>query len=286
MFKTARYIIPVLLVLVGCNKMVMESQQMGSIALALSSDLEVDLATKTDDSKAVDCDAFTVLISGTTVPGTAYTKSYLYGAMDDGVRIPLGTYSIKAQNCTEDEAHTLNSGLGSVRYYGETSQPIKVESTVSETPVSLTCHMVNGKISVTLDESFTQDFSNPVITITLGDRTVNPSSGVPAYFNVDADGSDVTYSVRGTIAGKELTYTKSIDLPPAKWAQITIRSNHNGTIGPDINVDDNMSDNTFTEIIDPDDATEIIEEDFPLPTITVDTKIDQATIIDCMIDVY
>ena len=277
----------------ACNKELMEHQKMGSIDLSLSSDVEVAADTKTGDG-AVDCSGFLVDISGTTFLGQTYaTEQYVYEAMPEVVTIPYGYYHVTAQNCLETVAE---QGLGCVRYYGVSDQV----DVLSQTPAQVTvaCQMVNGKVTMTFDESFLQDFSDVTVDISctrnvsMTSEQANHPSDV--YFNVPSEGSLLKYTINGTVAKgteneRRLTYTNSASellLLPAKWAKNTIKSNHNGVIGPGVNVDGEMGGDAFTEIINPEDGEDVITGDADLPAVQVDTEINDATVVDCVIDIY
>lgn len=289
MQKSAINTIGALLLMTACNTAVLEPQQMGSITLSLSSDIEVEAQTKADNS--IDCSGFSVFINGTTLVGTPYSQTYLYSQMTDKNNVPFGTYVLSAENCDENEAI---DGFGCARYTGESEQiQVRSEETV---PVSITCHMINAKASITLHESFTQDFTSITASLTIGDRSVtvidqsNTSGGQEVYFNVPVNGGQLVYRITGTIAGKELTYTNASSpmlLEPAKWAKILIKSNHNGIIGkPDIDVNDDMEDNYVTEIIDPEQGTELTGGTMNLPSIIVNSAINDVEVIPCEIEVY
>lgn len=290
MLKSAIKISAALLLLTACNDVVMEPGRMGSIALSLSSDLEVQTPTKAD---SYDCSGFNVTVSGLTEKGDDYLKVYEeYSQMNQTEPIPYGTYSISAQNC---DAAQAAEGYGCARYSGTSSQ----FGISSQTPVAVTvnCVMVNAKATLTLDSSFLEDFD--VVSMSLKvDREVQlltqefPAGGQPVYFNVPEEGGNLIYTVKARLKGQEgepLAYTNASSamlLEPAKWAKIIIKSNHNGTIlGPDISVDDEMDENSSTQIVDPDSGTEVIKGDLNLPIITVNTKMDDATVIDCVLDI-
>lgn len=263
---------------------------MGTISLALSSDQEVEVNTKAD---VVDCSDFLVDISGTTFLGQEYTSDrYVFGTMPDAVEIPYGHYHIWAQSCLEE---TAAEGFGCVRYYGRSDQVEVMSHEVEK--VTVRCAMVNGKVTLTFDESFLEDFSDVTADVQVT-RTVTMTSdqaNEPAelYFNVPQAGAQLIYTIHGTVAKgteseKKLTYTNSSSpmiLAPAKWAKITIKSNHNGLIGPGIVVDGSMGSESFTEEIDPEEGNETVDGTAGLPSILVDTQIDDATVIDCMIDI-
>lgn len=288
MRKSALYIAATLLLASACNKAVMEPQRMGAISLSLSSDEEIVVNTKAD---AEDYSDFLVDIYGTTFLGQDYaSEQYLYAEMPDAVVIPYGYYYVAAQSCT---VATAEDGFGQVRYKGVSDQV----DVLSQTPSSVTvnCKMVNGKVTIAIDDSFLEDFEDVTAELT-ATRTVEltceqANAPTEVYFNTPADGLQLVYSVYGTLksSGQKLKYSNSsspMTLMPAKWAKITIKSNHNGLIGPDIEVDGEMGSNSFTEVIDPEDGSTVVDGSMNLPSILVDTQMDDATVIDCVIDIY
>ena len=294
MLKSAIKTLAALLLLTACNEMVMEPGQMGSISLSLSSDVEVVAPTK---AGSVDTDNFTVTIQGDQTTGEQYTRNYIYSQMQGAVSVPFGIYDISAESCTVAKAV---EGLGCVRYYG-IAEDVEIDSSEPEA-VTLNCKMVNAKASLTLDQSFLDDFDDISASLKIGERDVqvpltqNPAGGQEIYFNVPETGGNLVYTVTATIAKgtdqeRVLTYTNAnssqpMILLPAKWAKILIKSNHNGSIGgPDISVDDEMGENSSTEFIDPEGGTEIVKGNMNLPEITVNTNLADATVIDCVLDV-
>ncbi len=293
MRKAFLYIIVAIALATSCSVDVMESTDMGSISLALYSDVEVVADTKAD--AAFDCSDFLIDIYGTTYyDGRNYaSKQYVYGSMPDTVRIPFGYYRVSAQNCTEVQAE---EGFGEVRYFGESRQ-VDVLS-YSLVPVTVACKMANGKASMTFDGSFLEDFDDITVDFSLGSRTVTLTSeqanaSTQVYFNVPEEGADLVFRVeakvaKGTEQERTLHYSNEATparLAPGKWAKFTLKSNHNGIIGgPDINVDEEMDTDHRTEIINPDEGKESGE--MSTITVTVDTQIDEATVVDCVLDVY
>lgn len=280
MRRSARYIAALLLA-VSCNEALMENPNMGSISLVLSSDVEVVADTKADD---IDYGSFLVKVSG--------AQDWFDGLYSEipvgGVTVPFGSYVVEAQSCTESAAVTANDGFGCVRYKG--SENVEVQSN-EPSSVTVKCPMVNAKASLTFDESFLEDFSEPSAFLKVGDRTVELENASEAasrvtYFNVDG-AETLYYTVSGIVAGRTLSYSGHMSIAPAKWAKIIIRSNHNGQIGgPDISVDGDMDDDSYTVIIDPDTDFDNVDGDVTLPSIIVDASIDDATVIDCYIDIY
>ena len=273
MRKSFLYIGAALILSAGCNKEVIRSEKSGLITLNLSSEQEVVLT-----KGSMDCSNFNVYITGTTFLSESYSKSYICSQMTGGVSIPYGTYAIASDNCTSEEAAT---GLGQTRYWGKTTG-ISIYSQ-EPVPVTVNCAMVNGKIQVVFDESFTKDFTNPSIKLSQADRdvtmTLEQTLKSSAYFNVEASGTTtISYTIYGDIAGRTLEYSSSVKLSPAKCAIITIKSNHNGLIGPGVDVDDSMKGDDHTIIINPDGIEMPDSGNVNAPSITIDTKMDDAVV--------
>ena len=272
MRKSFLYIGAALILSAGCNKEVIRSEKSGLITLNLSSEQEVVLT-----KGSMDCSNFNVYINGTTFLSKPYSESYICSQMAKGVSIPYGTYAIASDNCTSEEAAT---GLGQTRYWGKTTGI----SIYSQEPVEVivNCAMVNGKIQVVFDESFTKDFTNPSIKLSQAGRdvtmTLEQTISSSAYFNVEALGTTISYTIYGTIAGRTLEYSSSVVLSPAKCAIITIKSNHNGLIGPGVDVDDSMKGDDHTIVINPDGIETPDSGNVNAPSITIDTKMDDAVV--------
>ncbi len=291
MRKTALYITAALLLATSCNEALMAPQKMGSISLSLSSDVEVVAQTKAD---AVDCSDFLVDIYGTTFLGQEYkTRQYVYKDMPESIVIPFGHYFVAAQNCLEAQAE---AGLGQVRYYGVSDEVPVLSAT--QASVTVECKMANGKATLTLDQSFLDDFEDVSAELTVGGRKVEltkeqADGATDVYFNVPAEGAPLIYKVYGTVGKgtdqeRRLSYTNAaspMTLAPAKWAKITIKSNHNGIIGPGITVDGNMGNDTSTEVIAPEHGSDITDGTASV-SILVDTQLDDATVVDCEIDIF
>lgn len=272
MRKSFLYIGAALILAAGCNKEVLVPEKSGLITLSLSSEQEVVLT-----KGPMDCSNFNVYITGTTFLSESYSKSYICSQMAGGVSIPYGTYAIASDNCTAAQAAT---GFGQARYWGETTG-ISISSQ-EPVPVTVNCAMVNGKVQVVFDESFTMDFTNPSIELSQANRTVTmtleQTRTSSAYFNVEESGTTISYTIYGEIAGRRLEYSSSVDLSPAKCAIITIKSNHNGIIGPGVDVDDSMKGDGQTIIINPDGIETPDSGNINAPSITIDTRMDDAVV--------
>lgn len=88
-------------------------------------------------------------------------ESYRYGDIkNSGVELLAGTYSVKAYNCTADEAA---AGKGKVRF----ASPVQsVELAVGQSvEVSLQCVMANSRITFSFDDEFAKEFDISKSTI-------------------------------------------------------------------------------------------------------------------------
>ncbi len=286
--RKALYINLLAVFVVACSTDVMETTEMGSISLSLSSDVEVE--TRAD---AKDYSNFIIDIQGTGYfDGRTVERHYdAYGQMPTSVELPYGTYTVTAQSCTEAVAAL---DFGCVRYCG-VSDSVELLSQES-IPVSVICKMANGKATATFDDGFMQDFADVTIDLCVGARTVRLTSEqanapTDVYFNVAEAGSELRYVItaivgKGTEQERRVSYNNNASpllLSPGRWAKMTFRSSHNGVIGPNISVNDDMEYDSTTEDIDPDSGESV--KDFSPITILVDTQIEDATVVDCTMDV-
>lgn len=275
--------IAIVAIAVSCSKI---PEQYGSLSLSISSDVEVDIQTRSEQNGAYD--SYNIHISGVNTGNDPYDRSLVYGETDWPFVLPYGLYSIKAESCTEDVAHSANDGYGCVRFMGMTDD-VQVEAPSSlSTDVSVVCTMANAKVSVAFDPGFLSDFQNVRAEIILGERQVVitsvQASDVQAYFNVET-GSVLAYSVYGTIDGTELKYTSSIVLNPAKHARLTFKSNHNGVLGPQVSVDKEIGTNEISGSINPDSGSPVTGGDIEKPAIYVDYEVKDAVEVETVIDV-
>lgn len=270
------------ILLASCAKEYEGADRNGSLFVKISSEVEISVQTKSDNF-----DDYNVYLTGTRTAQGVYSQTLTYAQMLDGCSIPYGVYAIEAENCTSLQAE---EGLGCARFYGKTDG-VKV---MSPDPVTaaVDCRMVNAKAQITFDEALLNEFDAESVSaqMTVGARTISVSSAQPeaAYFNVEASGSVFTYVISGEIDGVALTYTGELLLRPAKFAKITIKSNHNGVLGPGVSVQEE------TEVgvlelpgeIDINSGQEITGGAISIPVIYVDYEISpDVEDIDCVLDI-
>ena len=279
----------ILMAAVSCSSELNGPVSFGSLRLALDSDIEIDVATRSDET-AGPYDDYNIHISGEHTGSDPYELDLVYGEAQWPLALPYGLYSVAAESCTEDEAHSLNDGYGAVRFHGVT-EDVQIKSPVSEAvPVSVRCTMANAKVSVTFDEGFLSDFEDASVTLAISDRvltlTSEQASSVQSYFNVDQqNGSLMTYTVHGSIDGTPLQYSSTVLLRPAKHARLTFKSNHNGVLGPQVSVDKEIGTNEIEGEIVPGSGSEVTGGDIEKPVIYVDYEIKDAVEVETVIDV-
>lgn len=143
-------------------------------------------------------------------------------------------YRIMAENCTRDEAVTVNDGWGQKRFAGfSASFAIKAGQT---TAVNVGCSVANAAVEVVFDETVAEYFTTDYyITLQDGDRTIVFNSatagsrvdgvvtpGRTAYFNLDDDGThSVAYTITA-IGPKTIVKEGTLDLQKAKISGITL----------------------------------------------------------------
>lgn len=138
--------------------------------------------------------------------------------------LPAGTgYRIKAENCTPDEAVTLNEGWGMAHFVASTTFDVVSNQ---HTPVSLTCMMDNVGLQVVFDQSFLDKF--PIHAATTQDSrslvfNQNTQDAI-AYYPVEGDAVTVKLRLTGSAGGwtDRLDITKELVLAKGKIYTIHI----------------------------------------------------------------
>lgn len=273
-----------LLAAASCSQKTSGPELYGSLDLRLSSEVEADVSTKAEEASTFAL--YNIRLTGTRTGNDPYTVSVVYGEIGEPLVLPYGLYSVEAESCTEDQAH---DGYGCVRFFGRT-EDIQVKAP-AENPVqvSVECHMANAKVSLDFDAGFLSDFENVRAELVMGGRkielTPDQAASVQVYFNVSDIGSQITYSVYGSIDDVERKYTSYILLLPAKHAKLTFKSNHNGILGPQVTVDGELGTNEIQGTVNPGSGTPVTGGDIEKPVIYVDYEIKDAVEVETVIDV-
>ena len=251
-----------LMALPSCQKHIIQRQAEGQISLFLDNSPLVEVVTKAD-AGGVSVDDFNVYVNSANA-----TFSYIYKDMPDVITVPVGFYTVSADNVTEMESLTLPDKWGQVRYAG-TSETKEVVAGLNPTPFNLTCTMVNTAVSVVFGENIDKHFTDYKITAyTVDNRKLEftPSNTIGktpavAYFS---SGVSLNYVFTGTyvIDGEQMTIKGSKTLQPATHLHLTFRmSEQNGALSkPDITVDDKCDDLDETITVDPSEGGSFVIE--------------------------
>lgn len=250
------------LLAVSCQKNIIQKEAEGRLSLLLENSPVVEVLTKADGDE-VSVEDFNVYVAS---DDAIYT--YVYKDMPSVITVPVGFYTVSADNVTETESLTAPDKWGQVRYAG-TSMQKEVVAGLNPTRYSITCTMVNTAVSVVFGENLDKHFTDYAITLyTDEDRRLeytplNTAGEAPAvgYFN---GGASLNYVFTGTyiIGNEPMTITGSKTLQPATHLHLTFRmSEQNGAVGkPEIIVDARCEDLYETITVDPSEDGSFVTE--------------------------
>ena len=188
----------------SCQRLEMSKPlQYGSLSVAMDAEVKVEAVTKAA-ATAEELANYKVKVIGQDQASTSYYDG-LYSAFKP-LKLPLGTYTVSAENCTSTDAE---KGNGCKRLYGSTNVTID-ESHLTPTAV-FTCSVANALVTVVFDASATQHITGLKVDLTGGDskRTVSVNaSNTEVWFNP----SDVSW----TITGKIKSINKDVEIEGSK----------------------------------------------------------------------
>ena len=144
----------------GCQTLDIH-QSMGSLSVSLEPEVNVEVKACDENDK----DNYIVSVtSASAVSGLPYKSAF----MDfKPLSLPMGTYTVSAENCTADEAV---SGYGHKRLFGTKDVTLSYEK--PNQTVNLDCILVNSLISIIFDPSVTGVFNDLKVTVKSGTRSV------------------------------------------------------------------------------------------------------------------
>lgn len=250
------------LLAVSCQKNIIQKAAEGTLSIQLENSPVVEVLTKADGAE-VSVDDFNVYVSS-----DAATFTYVYKDMPSVITVPVGSYTVSAENVSMEDARSKPDGWGQVRYAGETA-PKEVVAGLNPTTFSLTCTMANTALSVVFGENIDKHFTDFNITAyTDASRKLeytpdNTSGDDPAVGYFDS-GVSLNYVFTGTyiIENEPMTITGSKTLQPATHLHLTFRmSEQNGSAGkPEIIVDARCEDLYETITVDPSEDGSFVTE--------------------------
>ena len=219
----------------SCQRLEMSKPlQYGSLSVDMDAEVKVEAVTKAP-ATAEELADYKVKVIGQNQ--THYDG--LYSAFQP-LKLPLGTYTVSAENCTSTVAET---GNGCKRLFGSTEVTIS-ESNLNPT-AEFTCSVANALVTVEFDKSATDHISGLKVDLKGGTsgRTVSvTTSGTEVWFNP----STVSWAITGNIASinKAVDIKGSKDLVAKNHLKIVVSVNlENGQISaaPSITLDTNLS---------------------------------------------
>lgn len=164
--------------------------QYGSLSVAMDAEVKVEAVTKAA-ATAEELKNYNVKVIGQDQASTSYYDG-LYSSFQP-LTLPLGTYTVSAENCTSAAAE---DGNGCKRLFGSTS--VEISETNLNPTAEFTCSVANALVTVEFDKSATDHISNLKVDLTGGDlkRTVSVTeSNTKVWFNP----SDVSWTITGKI---------------------------------------------------------------------------------------
>ena len=216
----------------GCQTLDIH-QSMGSLSVSLEPEVNVEVKACDENGK----DNYIVSItSASSVSGLPYQAAF----KDFQTKtLPMGTYTVSAENCTADEAV---SGYGHKRLMG--SKDVTLSDENPNQTVNLDCVLVNSLISIIFDPSVTGVFDGLKVTVKSGDRSVEIKEGDAvreAWFNP----ADISWTISGVSkeTGKTVSQEGNRTLEAKQNLKITVKvTNSDGMIlvKPVINIDSNI----------------------------------------------
>lgn len=186
----------------SCQRLEMSKPlQYGSLSVAMDAEVKVEAVTKAA-ATAEELADYKVKVIGQNQ--TSYYDD-LYSKFQP-LKLPLGIYTVSAENCTSSVAET---GNGCKRLFGSTEVTIS-ESNLNPT-AEFTCSVANALVTVVFEDSATQHITGLKVDLKGGtsDRTVSvTTSGTEVWFNPP--------TVSWTITGKITSINKDVNITGSK----------------------------------------------------------------------
>ena len=231
---------------VACTHKVDEPLRYGELGVALSGEPSVEVLSKapqTLDPESDDAAAYMVRIFD-----SADQQKYeaAYSAFQTQT-LPLGTYYVTAENCSEAQAE---EGYGKMRLYGRSADVTLAPEALVQT-ATVNCTVANAKVSVQFDESVEGRFTG--LQVALSGGTVRTAPVVIAQTETDVvtetwfNPSELTYTISGTFTAgginKSVEISKTVDLQAKSNIKLVVKVNlENGQLVPNVTFDTQIDD--------------------------------------------
>lgn len=220
----------------GCQTLDIH-QSMGSLSVSLEPEVNVEVKACGEN----DTPNYIVSVtSASAVTGLPYQSAF---KDFQPLSLPMGTYTVSAENCTADEAV---SGYGHKRLFGSKDVTLSYEK--PNQTVNLDCVLVNSLISIIFDPSVAGVFNDLKVTVKSGDRSVEIKEGDAereAWFNP----ADISWTISGVSKAtkKPVSQKGSRTLEAKQNLKITVKVTYTDgmiSVTPGISIDPNILEST------------------------------------------
>ena len=163
-------------------------------------------------------------------------------------------YTVMAESCSASDAESKPTIYGQPRLMGISSPFAVAKGQTSK--ANVLCTPANAGVTVIVDETFADIFSDYEMKVSLGSRelTFTPdNASTIGYYNVSDAGASLTYALTATrkAGGDSATTSSTAVLQQGKITQLTLRSTPRGTITLGITYDDTFLTEDIEMVIEP-----------------------------------
>lgn len=221
----------------GCQTLDIH-QSMGTLSVSLEPEVNVEVKACDENAKE---NYIVSITSDSSVSGLPYKSAF---KDFKPLSLPMGTYTVSAENCTADEAV---SGYGHKRLFGTKDVTLSYEN--PNQTVNLDCVLVNSLISIIFDPSVTGVFNDLKVTVKSGTGTETRSVEIKegdavreAWFNPAA----ISWTISGVskATGKTVSQEGKRTLDARQNLKITVKVTYTDgmiSVSPVISIDSNIS---------------------------------------------
>lgn len=234
------------LMAVACAQKAEEPLMYGELSVALSGEPSVEVVSKAPEALLPTDEEASAYMVRIYDSADALKYESVYSAFE-AQKLPLGTYYVTAENCTEADAET---GNGKMRLYGCSSDVNLTADALFQT-ATVGCTVSNAKVSVQFDQSVKGRFADLNVSLDGGTARTAPlvipetETGVvtETWFNP----SELTYTISGTFTAggmnKDVNISKTISLKARNNVLLLVKVNlENGQLMPSLTVDTQIDD--------------------------------------------
>lgn len=167
-------LIPCLFAAVACNTVSMEQPvQYGTLSVALADEPSIEVQTKTGsalDKTSDEAKNYVVRVFNSDNKQQGPDATFFDF---QPMTLALGTYTVTAENCTEDVAE---SGNGKIRLAG--SDVVTLDASSLTGRADIECTVTNAKVAVEFDSSVSGKFTDLNVKLTGGTTSVRQTNGI------------------------------------------------------------------------------------------------------------